>query len=331
MGTLTRVARTAAGTLAHVFEVDETPTAATGAVTVTVTDPAGATVATGTAAGDANNRYTFALPGQAQLQTLSATWSATIAGTAVVEVDQVEICGGYLFSLARGRASDKALADTDLYPTSDLRQARLEVEQELEWICNQAFVPRHRRVTLDGTGTRDLALPDGSDEIRGGYVMRGVRTIRSAAIAPRVGQPFVTLSADQLAALTVRSGGVLRRTDGADWTAGDSNVVIEYEYGSDSPPEDLVRAALTRLRDRLNLNKTSIPDRAVSFTVPEQGTYRLSLPDAFRTGIPNVDAAYGRYSRRVSASEAPGGKSVPASRTLTYDPQHGSMFHGGRL
>lgn len=330
MATLTRVARTAATTLTHVFEVDETPTAATGDVTVTVTDPAGAQVATGAATKDDDNQYTYKLPGQPQLTLLTATWKAAIDDAEVVEVDQVEVVGGFLVTLKQGRDSDKDLANTDLYTTADLKTARLETEQELEWICDQAFVPRYRRVTLDGSGTTDLVLPGGGDEVRGGYLMRGARTVRSAAIAPAAGQPAVPLTAQQLAALTIRPGGVLRRTDGALWTAGESNVVLEYEYGSDAPPADLVKAALTRFRSRLQMDKTQVPDRAVSFTIAELGTYRLSLPDAFRTGIPDVDAAYERYSRRVNASDAPGGKSVPASRTLSYEPQYGSMFHAGR-
>lgn len=330
MGALTRVALTAAETLRHTFYVGEQPTAAAGAVTVSATDPTGVQVFSGTATAEPDGGYSFAMPGQAQLTVLDVAWSGSIGGTVVVEYDQVEIVGGFLFSLKQGRDSDSSLKDQVKYPTSDLVRVRTEVEQECEWICAQAWAPRYRRVTVDGTGTQDLVLPDGGDEIRAGVLMRGVHTIRSASVAPRVGLPAVPLTAEQLAALTVRTGGVLRRVDGAVWAEGDSNVVVEYEYGSDAAPADLVRGALTRFRSRLQFDKTQVPDRAVSFTIAELGTYRLSLPDAYRTGIPEVDAAYGRYSRRVSASEAPGGRQAPASRTLHFDPQYGSMFHGGR-
>jgi hypothetical protein len=330
MDTLTRVARTAAATLEHTFLVGEVGTDSTTAVAVAVTAADGTELAAGAGVSAGQGRYTFPLPGQPQLLSGRVDWSGTVAGAAVVESDQLEVVGGFLFDLVRARSSDDSLKDTTRYPTADLERARVEVELECEWICAQAWVPRYRRVVLDGTGTPDLVLPDGGDEVRGGVLMRGVRTIRSASVAPRVGLPAVDLTAEQLAALTVRAGGVLRRTDGNVWTAGDSNVVVDYEYGSDGPPPDLVRGALTRLRSVLQLNRTQVPDRAVSFTITDLGTYRLSLPDAFRTGLPEVDAAYGRYSRRVSPNEAPGGRQVPASRTMTYDPQHWSMFHGGR-
>jgi hypothetical protein len=326
MGTLTRIARTAAATLTHTFYVGEDPAVATD-VTVVGTGPDNTAVFSGTATPDGQG-WSYAMPAQAQLTVLDVTWSGTVGGTVVIEHDQVEIVGGFLFTLAQGRASDASLADRTKYPTSALERARTEVEQECEWICAQAWVPRYRRVTLDGTGTPDVVLPDAGQEMRGGIVLQGVRAIRSAAVAPAYGQTPVPVLGAQLAALSVRPGGVLRRTDRAVWTAGEGNVVLEYEYGNDTAPADLVRAALTRFRSRLQLGTTQIPDRAVSFTVAEMGTYRLALPDAYRTGIPEVDAAYGRYSRRVSDSG--GTQAAPASRTLDYDPQFFSLHHGGR-
>ncbi|MEV0805735.1 hypothetical protein [Micromonospora sp. NPDC050200] len=332
MGALTRVAGTAAATLTHAFAGPaEEPATVDGAVTVTGTDPDGDLVFTGTAtAAAAGGGYEFTMPAQTQLGLIDVTWSGTVGGTLLIERDLVEIVGGFLFTLRQGRDSDETLQNTDKYPTADLLRARTEVEQECEWICDQAWVPRYRRVVLDGTGIVDLVLPTGGDLWRAGTLMRGVRTVRTASIAARPGQTPVPLTGAQLAALAVRPDGTLRRTDDGVWTAGDGNVVLEYEYGADAAPADLVRAALTRFRDRLNFDKRQIPDRAVSFTIAEAGTYRLSLPDAYRTGIPEVDAAYGRYSRRVSDSSGPGGRAAPASRSIDYDPQYGSIFHGGR-
>ncbi|AYF31103.1 hypothetical protein CSH63_27420 [Micromonospora tulbaghiae] len=331
MGALTRVARTAAATLSHTFAgPGEDPVTITGQVTVTGTDPDGDLVFTGTAAPGAGGGYEFAMPAQAQLGPIDVTWSGAVGSTALVERDVVEIVGGFLFTLAQARGSDKTLQDTAKYPTADLLRVRTEVEQECEWICDQAWVPRYRRVVLDGTGTADLVLPTGGDLWRAGTLMRGVRAVRAASVAARPGQAPVPLTGAQLAGLVVRADGTLRRADDAVWTAGDGNVVVEYEYGADAAPADLVRAALTRLRDRINFDKRGVPDRAVSFTIPEQGTYRLSLPDAYRTGLPEVDAAYGRYSRRVSDSSGPGGRAAAASRPLDYDPQFWSIFHGGR-
>lgn len=328
MNTL-RVLRTAAATLTHTFYVGETATDATGDVSVAVTDATGAAVTNGTAAHGGTGAYTFALPAQAELAVLTVAWTATIGGTAVVEYDQVEICGGFFFGLAEARASEPSFADVAKFPPADMIVFRQEVEEECERITRRAFAPRYRRLVLDGSGGRDLALPDGGDEIVAGMLLRGVRLpIRSATVAPRVGQAAVALTAGELGALTVTRDGLLRRTDYTIWTEGIGNVVVEYEYGNDAPPADLKRAALLRLRSRSNMHRSGVPDRALSFQVAEGGTYRLSTPGATRTGIPEVDAVYDRYSRGAGSGQ--GGAAAPASRTLDYNPQRGSLFHGGQ-
>lgn len=318
---LIRVAKGAAATLTHTFTVGESVTDSTTAVTVSGVDATGVTVFSGTAssAGAGTGRYTFTMAGQAALSAITVSWSGTIAGAAVTETDQVEIVGGFFFTLLEGRASDPVLADATRYPTDELAAVRTEVETECEWICLRAFVPRYRRVVLDGTGTTDLVLPDAL-----------VRTVRSASVAPRYGQAPTALTVAQLAAVAVVDDQSAIRTDGAVWTEGRRNVVVEYEYGGDAPPADLVRAAKIRFRSRLNIARTGIPDRATSFTSGDGGTYRLSMPDAFLTGIPEVDAAYGRYSRRVQATRSASAGLAPASRMLEYDPQRWSLFHGGQ-
>src|SRR5690606_17228460 len=96
----------------------------------------------------------------------------------------------------------------------------------------------------DGTGTTDLLLPDGADELAGGVTLRGVRTVRTVRVAPRAGAAFVEMTADELAACVVTPDGMLRRADGRVWAEGVANVIVEYEYGSDAPPPDLRRATL---------------------------------------------------------------------------------------
>lgn len=320
----TRVLRTSAAILAHTFEVGEEPTDSSTTVTVAVTDANGTAVA----AGDASlttvgtGRYTFTLGGQAQLGLLTVSWSATIAGAAVIQADEVEIVGGHFFSLAQGRASDSSLSSATKYPTADLELKRVEVEEECETICDRSFVPRYARVSLDGSGESDLVLshPDPERSIA------DVRAIRSVRMAPRVGQPFVAFDAGQLAALQVADDGTLRRLDGALFTRGYANVIVELEYGLSAPPAELVQACLSRFRSRLNINKSGVPDRASSFTVSDGGTYRMDMPGPWKTGLPAIDAVYARYSRRDGA----GGRKVPASRQLNYDPSYGSLFHGGR-
>lgn len=324
---LTRIPRNASGTLTHTFYVDETATDSSVAVTYAVVDANGTTVASGTAtsAGASTGRYTFTLAAQATLQRGSIAWVATIGGSATTETDYFEIVGAFFFTLKQGRDSDASLVDTTKYPTSDITAKRLEVEVECETICDRAFVPRYERVVLDGTGTSTILLRP-TDPTRS---VSDLRTIRSVTMAPQVDETFVAFTAAQLAAVTWTPDGSLRCTDGNVFTEGLRNVVVEYEYGLDGPPAELVTASLTRLRSRLNFNKSGIPDRATSFTVQEGGVFRLDMPGAFKTGLPEVDAVYARYSRRTTTGAAGSGRGVPASRTLSYDPQRYSLFHGG--
>lgn len=322
----TRVLKTAAATLTHTFEVGETATDASGTVTVTVTGPDGSTVATGDAAHDGTGVYTFDLAGQADLTALTVAWAGTVGGADVVEYDQVEICGGFFFGLSEGRASDSSLSDTSKYPTADLITKRLEVEEECESICDRAFVPRYARVVLNGNDASEILLSHPDPE----RSVAHVRRIRSVSMAPRADEVFVDFTAAQLAALSVSDDGTLRRLDGARFTEGWANVIVEYEYGLDAPPRQLIQATLTRFRTRLNIGRSAVPDRASSFTSSEGGTYRLDMPGAWKTGIPEVDAVYGRYSRRSGAGTGQSGRLVPASRPLSYDPQYTSLFHPGR-
>lgn len=324
MAALTRIAKSTAGTLSHTFEVDEAPADSSTTVTYAVVDAAGVAVASGNAtfAGAGTGTYSFVLPAQAALKACTVTWSATIASSATTATTYAEIVGGFFFTLAQARASDASLADNGDYTTADLVAARLEVEVECETICDRAFVPRYDRVVLDGSGTGEVLLRH-SDPDRS---VAEVRTVRSVSMADSPDGTFTAFTAAQVADLAVTADGTLVRTGGDAFTEGRSNVVVELEYGLDRPPPDLIRQALVRFRTVLNTHKSGVPDRASSFTVAEGGTFRLDMPGAFKTGIPTVDAAYGRYSRRPTGT-GPTGRAVPASRTLTYSPQSGSLFH----
>ena len=326
MTTLTRIQKDSAGTLAHTFTLDEAPTDSSTPVTYAVVDAAGASIVTGTAtsSGPGTGTYTFVLAAQAALKALTVSWTGTIGGSSTTQTTYAEVVGGFFFSLQQGRDSDESLDDVQRYPLADLVAARLEVEVECENICDLAFVPRYARVVLDGTGTHEILLQHPDRAYRS---VAEVRTVRSVSMASGPDGTFVAFTAGQLANLAPSDDGGLVRTSGDVFTEGRRNVIVEYEYGLDRPPSDLVREAKIRLRTVLNANKSGVPDRASSFTMAEGGTFRLDMPGPGKTGIPTVDAAYGRYSRRSTGSGSTG-RQVPASRTLTYTPQRGSMFHG---
>jgi hypothetical protein len=298
---------------------DGTPVAASGALTVAVTQADGTSViAAGTATSSPSTGvYTVPLTAAntAALNLLTAVWTDAGPNARTVTTKH-EIVGGYYFNLADARASnDTLIANSSKYPDALLLATRQEVEEEAERICDVAFVPRYRREILDGLATPEIIL--GANMIR---------TVRSVKIYPVPGgTQFLTLTAAQLAGLRWDPDGMLHRTDFGFFDEGRGNIVIEYEHGWDQPPADVRRAALTRLRSRLNFEKSGVNERATTFTADNGQSYKLATADAFSTGIPDVDAAYDRYSFRERGSAG----MRAASRPLNLDPQRYSVFHGG--
>lgn len=244
---------------------------APGPVTVGVTRADGSEVVapgTATTAGPGVGQYTFTLTAAqtALLDELSAVWSA--GGS--TRTTTIEVVGGYYFSVAEARSTDASLADPARYPTAEVVAARTEVEEEFERICAVSFVPRFRRAEVRGR-----LLPDPL-----------IRTLRSVTVGN------VAYTTDQVAAVAADRAGVVRLPSGA---------VVGYEHGWDAPPADLRRAAITRLRSRLNAAKSAIPDRAASFTVAEGGTYRLNTAGENKTGIDDIDAVLAGYHHRYPA------------------------------
>lgn len=244
--------------------------AASGAVTVevvradgTVLLPAGSST-TNPAVGEYRRALT---PAQAaELDELTARWND--AGDGSVHTTRVEVVGAYYFSVAQARSTDPSLGDAAKYPTAAILAARQEVEEEAERICGQAFVPRFRRVTLAADGG-ELELPDPR-----------VRRVQALTAGSTVVDPS-----------TVTLDG---RMASGSWAAG--RATVAYEHGWDAPPADLRRAALARLRQRLNQAKSGIPERAESWSAGEGGTFRLAMPGPQRTGSPEIDAVYARYT-----------------------------------
>lgn len=289
---LIRILVTTEVTLTHIFHVDETPTDLGGNCTVTIKRLDGTTITTGTAThpGPAGV-YTFAMPEQAQVDVLTVDWSGSLAGATVTVRDNVEVVGGFLFGLAEARAKHDGLADTTKYPTTLLAAKRIEVEQECERICRRAFVPRFARVTLSGSDTDRLPLP-WNLLMGGGSEIRAVRAVSVSGTA---------WSGSDVAALRFTPDGVLKRPGGAAWPSGVGNIIVEYEHGWDYPPADLAEAAIVRLRSRVGMALAGVAERAITFAVTAGGTYRLSTPSAERTGIPDVDGVYEKYTRRRRA------------------------------
>lgn len=284
-----RILRGVAATLSwQNVDSDGTAAAPAGAVTVRVQQADGTDLlAAGTATdGTTSDPRTVDLTAAqtATLDLLTVTWSD--AGDSSTHTTYVEIVGGYYFSVDDARSADASLVDGGKYTADDIVAARREVEDEFETICGVAFVPRYRRVTLSGTGSTRLLLDD--------PVIRTVRSVRS--YSDWGAASYTELSTDELADIQYDDVGVLT---GATWVYGTRNLVVEYEHGYDRPPAEIKRAAITRLRARLNMARSGIPDRATSFVSSDGGTFRLDTPGMYKTGQPEVDAVLARYSLRI--------------------------------
>jgi len=386
---------------ATLLDTNGNPVAPSGAVMVGVQSASGQVIlppGTATVAGSGIGVVTVAVTAAqaSKLDLWTATW--TDAGNGSVQSSDHEVCGGFFFSVADARASDAVLADTGKFPDSAVLAARYAVEDECEFICDVAFVPRYRRVLLDGTAEPEIFLPDSkirdirsaiiitADTTGGAFVyLPPVTSITSTALAftvtfasnhslapggniilsgfnpyayngswvvasvPAGNQVVVStndnpgpagtigsavgstgsvlvFTAGQISAIVIDDDFQIQRNDGGVWDEGRRNVAIEYECGWDMPPAELADAALIRLRTVLQRPRGVVFDRATSFTTEGGQTYRLDMPAAFKTGIPEVDAAYDRYSTREYDDQDP----IPASRLYDTDPSWFSVWHGGR-
>lgn len=285
---------------------DGTPTAAGGAVTVTVTKADGTAVATAQATTtDSNNvgRYTYALTAAqtATLDQLTAVW--TDAGDSSTHTTIVDIVGGYLFSITEARGWHGSLSDITADEFVDLRR---EVTDEVEWICDVSFRPRFRRLTLDGSDDVGLVVPDNR-----------IRTVTAVTV------DGTAYTAGELAALHLGDRVIDQHED--IWPAGQGNVVVAYTYGESAPERPLRRAALDRLRTLKNKSKSGIPERALRMNLEQMGSVELDRASRYKTGYPDIDAVYGRYSLRGDEDG-----SAPAQGFVDFNPQYGSLFHGGR-
>lgn len=275
---LVRVLKTTSVPLTHEFFVDEVATDAAGSVTATLKRLDGTTVDTQTAGHPGTGRYTYPLPAQANLDSLTLDWSGTVAGSAITVRDYVEIVGDYLFDLGTARA--QLGLDINTYPSKLLASTRTAIEQEFETICRQAFVPRFAREVLSGYDRAQLGTSN-----------QMIRSVRACSIGG------VALAGADLTGLGFEDHGVIKRPAGALWPAGYNNIAVEYEHGWDYPPHEISAAGILRMRSRLSQTTSAIPDRAVSFTVAEGGVYRLSTPSRQKTGQPEVDGVLERYTR----------------------------------
>ena len=280
-----RVKKLASGSytfVVHTVADDGANVTAHAPYTVVVRDGAGVQVAAGTPV-HTDHILTFTLSASAiqKLDTYSLTWTATVSSAPMTWTTHVEVVGGYLFEIADLRGEDRAFENATKYPTETLKVVRAWVEDVIEGprAANVAFVPRSRRLVLNGTGRTALMLPD--------LQLRSVESVKVDGVA---------WSSEKVAALTVDDGVVWAAEA---WPEGVRNVEIHYTHGYDFPPGAITRAALMLAREYLV--KSDIPGRATATSIGDQ-LFRITVAGKDGvTGLPDVDAAIAQFGRKSYA------------------------------
>ena len=215
------------------------------------------------------------------LDTYTATWTGTVGDETVEWVTEVELVGGFLFTIAQLRGADSAFADDTKYPDATLLEVRTGAEMTIEGdkACAVAFVPRGRRVRLDGSGRDSLRLPD----------FEG-RTVLSVTV------DGTAWTEEQIATITVADDRLWLAS--GIWSKGHRNVVLHYTHGHDRALAPERRAALILSREYLSAPVTGLSGRATATSIGDQ-MYRITIAgrDGI-TGLPEVDAAIDQRGRK---------------------------------
>lgn len=252
----------------------------------------GATItpATGVAEEATGKLVQVLSPTETTVRRLKAVWSCTVNSAAITLTTYHEVVGALLFALSEARAFDRdALADDTRYTDLAILEARDQIAEAFEDICDVSFGTRATREVHDGPGGSELWLERMMCD-----------TVSAAAIREHGTQTWTALTSDELADLLLYPNGKLVRESLGSWTVGRRNVRVDYSHGYQGVPLEIKRAALMVLRDQAP--GSNIGMRALSET-NDLGTFRLAVPgeNGRWFGIPAVDEALSRYRRKVPA------------------------------
>jgi hypothetical protein len=289
-----RVLRNTAATASVTFYNGSTAVEADGAVTVVAKKNDGSTLFSTTATNDpAVGVYTTVIPAQASLNILTLNWTGSFSGTPITITTQVEIVGGFYFSISELRNYDPQIASNLVrFPNSALIDARDEVEAEFEDICHRAFVPRYYSETgIEMDSDTSMIWLEKPEPIR-----------------------FLSLSLNGTDYISWYNSGLLSRDkysprgiivtgSATGLFAYDSRyyptaLVAEYEYGLSSVPIPIKKKALKRAKMILMGQSSTIDERALTMTLPDIGTVNLATPGqrGSQTGVPDIDIVLSRYT-----------------------------------
>lgn len=254
---MTLILRNTPGTLELKVYKDGTLTDLDADPTIAVTDANGNAVTTGAVTKPASTTgiYRSVLPGQANLNRLTAVWTGLLSSETVKFAQVYEIAGNLLFTEAEARATtitglQTPLADETDHPDSAIARMRALITDQFEWRTGRSWIRRYARMELSGTGTAIIDLTDGRPRASDGAKTGGPGRLRDivSLISVTIEGTAATLSDIAI------DGRQLIHTNGV-WTrasvANPFNVIVEYEYGPDPVPleaaENGLRMAVANL------------------------------------------------------------------------------------
>jgi hypothetical protein len=286
-----RVLRNTAATVSVTFYNGTIAVEADGAVTVVAKKADGSTLLSTTATNQpAVGVYSVVIPAQSALNFLTLSWTGSFTGTPVTITSEVEIVGGFYFSLGELRSYESTFANTTKYPDSMLADARDQVESEFEDICHRAFVPRF---------WREASLETDSDEwmIWTEKPEANVFTVLSQA-----GQDHLSYYTSGYLVRDKHSPRGIHVTNYAtnlfNYDTLYYPISAEYEYGMKQVPIPIKTKALKRAKQNLLGLKSTIDERATTMLLPDIGQVNLATPGerGSETGVPDIDVVLRRYT-----------------------------------
>ncbi len=254
----------------------ETPTdtASTPTAAVSREDGTSLSALTVTASSVSDGVYSAALTTThtSQLDRLKVTWGGTAGSLAQSYVTELEVVGAHLVSITEMR-DERGLDNTTSVPLALLRRVRDKWAQQIEDACGVAFAPRYERDVLRGNGKSVLLLSK-------------IRPLSLIAVTiDGVSQTLTNFSLHDSGAIEYE-GSTFPRPSGAG-----PNVVVTYEHGFPSCPEDIRHELLKAIRQEVHRYSKDLPTDAISQAFPDGPTIRYSTPGPDRpTGILSFDA-----------------------------------------
>lgn len=278
-----RLLKGAAGTISHQFYdsdgEESSPPAGVLAATATRSDGSAVVIGAPAGTGDAPRTVSIGVAELLTVDRITVTW--TLDGDPLW-IDEVDVIGGTLGSVAQLKATDKTLRQTD---TEVILAKRRVVEDMALSVLGRSPFERFHVERVNGSGTSQLLLsfPDLLEVV-------WARELSS-------GSTYRTLGASELATIPPDEAGIATRSDFGVWPVGWRNIEVGYRFGMVPCPGDLLEALRKSIRHAITGFDTGVPAFATSMQTADGFNFGLASPgnDKWATGDISIDRVVNRY------------------------------------